>query len=356
MKLLEENYEINFSKVNFLERKTKIEHKKTIICGASKVGKSYLVYDFLSNFKNEEYLYIDFFDLRNSNIDKELSLLDDFISLKDIKVLVLENFNNECKIPNCENIILTSQKNIEYKNFKKIELFALDFEEYLLFDNKHQNITQSFNNFLKYGNLPLSINTEEHKKISKLQDIIKMNSKDDTSYEILKILIENIDEKKSIFQLFNQLKSKIKISKDRFYEECKELEDKNSIFFVGKYNQEKSLKKIYSYNYTFLGAISFSKKFKQEFANMIFLELLKEKKTIYYLDNIDFYIKEDNLAIVCIPFFNIDLNSNLLKKIIKNALELNIEKIEIITISNNQKIDNKKINIETIVFYEWALI
>ena len=88
MKLLEENYEINFSKVNFLERKTKIENKKTIICGASKVGKSYLVYDFLSKFKNEEYLYIDFFDLRNSNIDKELSLLDDFISLKDIKVLV----------------------------------------------------------------------------------------------------------------------------------------------------------------------------------------------------------------------------------------------------------------------------
>jgi predicted AAA+ superfamily ATPase len=75
----------------------------------------------------------------------------------------------------------------------------LDFEEYLLFDNKHQNITQSFNNFLKYGNLPLSVNTEEHKKISKLQDIIKMNSKDDTSYEILKILIENIDEKNQFF-------------------------------------------------------------------------------------------------------------------------------------------------------------
>lgn len=89
---------------------------------------------------------------------------------------------------------------------------------------------------------------------------------------------------------------------------------------------------------------------------MVFLELLKENKTIYYLDNIDFYIKEDNLAIVCIPFFNIDLNSNLLKKIIKTALEVDIEKIEIITISNNQKIDNKKIHIETIVFYEWALI
>ena len=92
MKLLEENYEINFSKINFFDRRIKIEHKKTIICGASKVGKSYLVFDFLSNFKNEEYLYIDFFDLRNSNINQELSLLNDFISLKNIRVLVLENF------------------------------------------------------------------------------------------------------------------------------------------------------------------------------------------------------------------------------------------------------------------------
>ena len=49
---------------------------------------------------------------------------------------------------------------------------------------------------------------------------------------------------------------------------------------------------------------------------MIFLELLKKKKTIYYLDNIDFYIKEDNLGLF-VFFFNIDLNSNLLKKIIK---------------------------------------
>lgn len=356
MKLLEENYQLNSPKINFLERKVKIENKKTIIYGASKVGKSYLIFDYLSNFKNEEQLYIDLFDLRNSSILEELGFLEEFIFSKNIKVLVLENFNFECKIPNCENIILTSQKKIAQKGFKNIELFALDFEEYLLFDNKNQNITQSFNNFLKYGNLPLSINLEEHKKILKLQEILKLASKDSTSYEITKILIENIDEKKSIFQLFNQLKSRIKISKDRFYEECKELEEKNSIFFIEKYNQERSLKKLYSYNYAFLGAISFTKRFKQEFTNMVFLELLKENKSIYYLDNIDFYIKEDNLAIVCIPFFNITLNSNLLKKIIKTALELNIEKIEIITISNNQKIDNKNIHIETIVFYEWALI
>ncbi len=355
MKLLEENYQINFSKINFLERKTKINSSKTLICGASKVGKSYLIFDFLSNFKNEEYLYIDLADLRNKNIIEELAFLEEFISKNSIKVLVLENFNFDCKIPNCENIILSSQKNITYNNFEKIDLYALDFEEYLLFDSKHQNITQSFNSFLKYGNLPLSINIEEHKKIPRLQEILKLNSKDETSYEILKILIENIDEKKSIFQLFNQLKARIKISKDRFYEECKELEERNNIFFIEKYNQEMSLKKIYTYNYAFLNAISFTKKFKQEFTNMVFLEIKKENNKIFYLENIDFYIKDENLAIVCIPFFNQTINSNLLKKVVKTALENKIEKIEIITVSNSENLSNSKIQINVISFYEWAL-
>lgn len=355
MKLLEENYQINFSKINFLERKIKIINSKTIICGPSKVGKSYLVYDFLSNFKNEDYLYIDFSDLRNKNITNELQFLDEFIKEKNIKVLILENFDHQCKIPDCTNIILTSQKNIIYENFEKINLYALDFEEYLLFDSKHQNITQSFNSFLKYGNLALSITTEEHKKLSKLQEIIKLNSKDETSFEILKILIENIDERKSIFQLYNQLKTRIKISKDRFYEECKELEEKNNIFFIEKYNQEMSLKKIYTYNYAFLNAISFTKKFKQEFTNMVFLELLKENNKIFYLENIDFYLKEENLAVVCIPFFNQLINSNILKKIVKTAIEYNINKIEIITVSNSENLSNNKIKINVISFYEWAL-
>ena len=34
--------------------------------------------------------------------------------------------------------------------FKNLIISALDFEEYLLHDNKHQNITQSFNSFLKF--------------------------------------------------------------------------------------------------------------------------------------------------------------------------------------------------------------
>ena len=354
MRSLEACYEINFSKVNFIERKIKITNSKTIISGASKTGKSYLIYDFLSSFKSKEYLYIDFSDLRN-NISEISVNLGKFIKMNEILVLVIENFDFSFELPYCENIIISTQIPTQVKGFKNLTISALDFEEYLLHDNKHQNIIQSFNSFLKFGNLSEIINYDEHKKIHRLQEIIELQCKDETQYQIFKILIENIDEKKSLFQLFNTLKSKIKISKDKFYETCKIYENNKSIYFLEKYNQEKSAKKLYCYNHSFLNAISHVKKFKNEFSNMIFLELIHKYKEIYYLDYIDFYVKSKNMAIISIPFFNKLLMNNLLKKIIKNANEFDINEINIITISNNEKIQDSKLKINIIPFYEWAL-
>jgi uncharacterized protein len=354
MRTLEACYEINFTKVNFMERKIKITESKTLISGAFKTGKSYLIYDFLSTFKPKDYLYIDFSDLRN-DANEVSKNLERFIKMNEISVLVLENFDFSFELPPCENIIISTKTPISLKGYKNIIISALDFEEYLLHDNRHQNITQSFNSFLKFGNIPELINYEDHKKINRLQEIIELQCKDETQYEIFKILIENIDEKKSLFQLFNNLKSKIKISKDKFYETCKLYENNKSIYFLQKYNQEKSVKKIYCYNHSFLNAISHVKKFKNEFSNMIFLELVNKYKDIYYLDNIDFYIKSKNIAIIPIPFFNRFLMNNALKKIIKSAHEFEINEINIISISNNEKISDPKLKINIIPFYEWAL-
>ena len=200
MKSLEACYEINFSKINFIERKIKIEDSKTIISGASKTGKSYLIYDFLSEFKAKDYIYIDLLDLRN-DIDEISQNLAKFIKMNEITVLVVENYNFQFELPSCENIIISMVKPEKIKGFKNLIIGALDFEEYLLHDSKHQNITQSFNSFLKFGNLPELINIEEYRKIQRLQEIIYLQCKDETQYEIFKILIENIDERKSLFQL-----------------------------------------------------------------------------------------------------------------------------------------------------------
>ncbi len=354
MKSLEASYELNFSKVSFLERKIKITHPKTIIYGACSVGKSYLIYDYLSLFKTDEYLYIDFKDTRNDYEEIEQNL-DSFLRKNKIKVLVLENFDFNFDLPYCDNIIISSNINKKIKGFKNIIVNPLDFEEYILHDQRHQNITNSFNNFLKFGNLPEIIPLEEHKKIHRLQEILSLQSSNNTQYEILKILIENIDEKKSLFQLFNTLKTKIKVSKDMFYDTCKKLQNDKTIYFLEKYNQQKSTKKIYCYNHAFFNAITHNKKFKNEFSNMVFLELNSKYSELYYADNIDFYIKSQNQAVVSIPFFNSILMASSLRKIIKTAKELSIKEINIITISNSEIIKDPNLKINILPFYEWAL-
>lgn len=354
MRSLEFCHEVEFTKINFIERKTRITHPKTIIQGPVKAGKSFLIFDYLANFKPEDYLYIDFDDSRN-DINEIKQNLEEYVLKNKIKVIVLENFSFDFKIPSCDSIIISTKQRRELKGFKQIFLTPLDFEEYILHDKKNQNITHSFNSFLKYGNLPQSAQTSEFKIIQNLQELLKLINPNITSQEILKILILNIDEKKSLNQLYISLKNEIKISKDKFYEECNRFENEKIIYFISKYEYVKSVKKIYLYNPAFLSAITHKKKFKNELTNIIFLELLNKYQEIYYLDYIDFYIPSKNLAIVSIPFFNSSMMQSQLKRIKKQILEYKIKELNIITVSNNEDFFYEDCEINVSPFYEWAL-
>lgn len=354
MYTLEYCHGVDLSKINFIERKIKITHPKTIVYGPMRSGKSFLIFDYLSNFEQKEYLYIDFNDIRNS-LKTIKENLENYIIKNNIKVLVLENFDFSFDIPNCDSIIISTYKEKQLPGYKTLFLTPLDFEEFLLHEIKNQTITQSFNTFLKHGNLPQCVNLPEFKIHLQLQDIIKLYTQDDTSEKILKILFENIDEKKSLNQLFLTLKQEIKISKDKFYSKCKEYEDKKIIYFIKKFNQDKATKKIYSYNSSFIDAITHRKKFKNELTNIIFQELINKKEDIFYLDNIDFYLPKNNIAICSIPFFNSMLMDSLLKKIIKVSFEYGIKEIFIITVSNSENLTKENLCITVLPFYEWAL-
>ncbi|PLY09238.1 MAG: hypothetical protein C0626_09570 [Arcobacter sp.] len=354
MKTLDSCYELEFNKINFQERKNKITHPKTIVCGPPKTGKSYLIYDYLSNFESEDYLYINLDDFRNQK-EEIIIFLDDFIKEKKIKVLVLENFDFDFEIPIMQSVLITTTNYKKLFGFKTIFVHGLDFEEFLLHDNKHQNTIASFNHFFKYGNLPEMIAIDENKKFNRLQEIIKLFCKDKTEIEVLKLLFSSIDENKSINQLFTILKKSIKISKDRFYELCKFYESNQLIFFLKKFNHEKSTKKIYAYNHSFLSSISHNKKFKNEFTNMIFLHLQKEYKNIYYLDKVDFFIEDNKSLVLSIAFFNTMLHGAIIKKIHNIIDELNITQVYIITAGNSDVLSYKKIEINILPFYEWAV-
>jgi len=354
MNTLEACYEYEFSKITFVERKLKITHPKTILMGAPKSGKSYLIYDYLSTFKNEEYLYIDLLDLKNDK-DNIKTNLKSFIQASAIKVLVIENFDFDFELPLCQSIIISTNKNDTLLGFKKLYLQALDFEEYILHDNKHQNITNSFNTFFKYGNLPEIISYDDSNKLRRTQEVLRLFCKDSTELRIMLLLFLNIDEKKSIYQLFSTLKKKMKISKDKFYETCKIYEENQIIFFIEKFNQEKAVKKLYCYNHGFMNSISHTKKFKHEFTNMLYLELHQKYKDIFYLDNVDFYIASENLFVLSIPFFNDFILNSITKKLLMSIAEYNIQDIVIVTISNSKTIFLEDLEVQILPFYEWAL-
>lgn len=354
MNILEQIYEIHFSKINFLERKISIKNKNTIIKGAPKTGKSYLVYDYLSQYEEKEYLYIDFDDYKNNLSDIEKHL-DYFIVKNKIEVLVLENYKFDLNLPKVTSTIITTKEKNTIAGFDLLFVEALDFEEFLLFDTKHQNSSYSFNSFLKFGNLPEIIEYSEMKKHNRNYEICKLYCDDKTDFEILFLLIKSASEKKSIFQLFNSLKKEIKISKDRFYKVCEEFQDNKVIYLCKKYDQPKAVKKIYIFNHALIDIVSYKKNFNNLFKNMVFLELNKRYQEIYYLDNIDFYLPSENQIILAIPFFNNLVSSSIVSKILPYIEKYNIQEIKIVTISGEQNMFISDIEAQILPFSNWVL-
>ena len=354
MSLIENIYENQIQIPNILDRKVKIDHKKIFIYGPKFSGKSYIIYNYLQKNNDKKYFIIDLIDYKNTKFD--IAMLDDFLFDNPIDILVLENYSDDFKIPdNIDEIIVSSTTYIQVDGFHPLHVMPLDFEEFIAFDNKHQSITQTFNSFLKFGNLPDILEYKDIKKSSRNQELLQLMSNHPTKTSIIYMIIKSIGQTHSMFWIFNQLKKQIKISKDFFYATITELESNHSLLLLPKYNQEKAAKKIYFYNYAFIDNVSYQKNFTHIFSNLIYLELFNKNYEIYYLDGIDFYIPELNKIIIAMPFFNTFLFTGISKKIQKAMNDIQIDRITIITISNEDRIKVNELEAKVIPFYEWAV-
>ncbi len=354
MNILEQIYDIDLPKINFFERKITIDNNYTILKGPPKSGKTYLIYDYLSNYEKGEYLYIDLYEYKN-NEQEICQFLEEFIKQKNIKALIIENYKFDFKLPKVTSIVLSTNMDKNLEGFLTLYVNNLDFEEYLLFDTKHQNLSQSFNYFLKYGNFPEIIEYPDIKKQQRNYEICSLYCMDPLKLDILFLYIRSMGEKKSVFQLFNQMKKTAKISKDRFYKTTDEFIENKVIFFIEKYKQEKAVKKLFLFNHALFDLVSYQKKFNSVFTNMIFLELHKRHNDIYYLDNIDFYIPDRSTIVLSIPFFNNLQIDNLKKSISAKIEKYGIKKIFIITISTEFNIKINDVDTDVITFYNWVL-
>jgi len=309
------------------KRKAKLNYENTIITGPKRVGKTFLVFEFLKNFKGK-YKYIDFSDYREKNFNFE-----------DVDLVIFDNFDFQTEIPPITTFII-SDKNISIEGFKKIELKGLDFEEFFAFENT-TNINSCFDKFLRLGNFPRIFN-EEYFKDEYLKETFELLP---YNKNILKFFFSHIGEKFTLYQIYQILKKEIKISKDSFYKTTNELIENRIIYEVNKFDSPKSPKKFFSYNFAFKNVLTNKKNILHKFENIIFLEL--NEKEVYYKDTLSFYLPEKEKGILVLPFADKEIAKEKLKKI------TDVKKVEIVTISNEFEIDHKKFEVEVIPFWRW---
>jgi predicted AAA+ superfamily ATPase len=356
MKLLEELYLVKIQLPrNFKKRKVSLQLANSIVAGVKNSGKTFLIYELLDNIDTQKYLYIDLLDNR-VNINKLINL-EEFIIEKNIEILIVENFNNEFSLPSNTINIITTEKKIDIVDYLNIDVYPLDFEEFISFENSTHSIKHSFNDFLKNSTFPKYINLYNHEQAMSLQRDIKLISNSILEEEIFKMLINCMGLKLSLLQIFNKLKENIKVSKDKFYEIVKDLENRGYIFFVSKYNQLRSSKKIYIIDTYLKNSISFDKNFQFNYENFVFLQLIKNKKDVFYTDYLQFFIPNENRVIIAKAFLDIDEIDIKLEKLLKYLSDLSIKYLDVVTTSDDHEtFDYKDIEVRVIPFWEWALI
>ena len=357
MTIIETLFEDPPKRARFTTRKANIESNNTIIYGVSGSGKTALVLNYLhttNTLEKKKFLYVDLNDLRlNDGIDS--NELNEFCKENNIQILAIENYINSLILPNVEQIILTSQRQISKEGFKIIRLMGLDFEEFIAFDTRFENLQESLSHYLKNGNFPELLFTHDSQHSRILQNILKMQL-NPLEMQIMIRSAQDTARKISAHQVFTKIKLQMKTSKDSFYSAFESIQKKGYIYLIEKFKQPRVAKKLFLCDFRLQSILSFKKDFNTTFANLIVLELLKLNLSITYTDEIDFYIEKEKRAVLAIPFINheqLDLRLHSLDEMIEGG---NIKKIEIVTMNREQHFNYKNIEIDIAPFTQWALI
>ena len=353
MGILEQLQTQIYSNDNFITRKAQIiDIHRLNIFGVRGSGKSSLVIDYInSNLEEDEYLYIDFDNplLLINPIDSQM--IDKFIIENQITTLILDQYKEEylSYIPEVENIIIVSRRNLKLDEYSEVELFALDYEEFIAFEKKSS--TNSLNSFLKLGTLPQIV-----KEGSIDANMIKKflsTSFTHNEQQLLTILASFNTKNITTNQIYLYAKDRFKISKYWLYKKIKEWQEEKLITLIEN-RYQKSGKKLVLFDFILPKYITTNQTFMERFDNLILLAMLKHYSSFEAIGNYE-YIVDDTIIIVA-PF---DSEEHIWKRC---YLRLNIyqkydsKNIIIVTISNQYNFTIKDIEFEGLPFSEWSIL
>ena len=354
MDILEILYTREFRKVTYNVRKLSFDAKKILLLGPRGSGKSTMIYDYLSQMQKGSFLYIDFDDFRIKDFEIK-DELPKFLKKNHIRVLVLEHFDFSFEVPTCEEVIISTSQKRTLDGFVNQTLYPLDFEEFISFDKRELNLEAIFSSYAISGSFPALVGQQKNDFIKLYQDFLNCFAKSELEMSILQLLASHQGTVVSIYSLFLELKEKMKVSKDTFYAYTKKLEDEDVLFLVEKFGKSKSGKKLYLIDFTIRSALSFEKDFIRRFENIIFLELLKRGKTIFYTDAFDFYISNEEKVILSIPFLPSNLIEDKLERLSKHFIDLEVKKVQVVTMEVEKIYEQNGITYELIPFWSFAI-
>lgn len=354
MHLLEYYYNQRPHNENFVTRKCQLPLKGDInIFGVRGAGKTSLVLDYLTLLENTTILYIDLDDPNLIfNTFSELAL-QQYIDKNNIRILVLDHYEEGflSSFPNVEQLIVLTRIVLAASQLMPIELFPLDYEEFLAFEsNAVQN--KGFNHFLRLGTLPLFAHSQ--KTNTTAMKSFFTSAFNPQEQKLLLILAQHHTKHLTTHQIYTFAKEKFKISKDWLYKTIKLFTQEKLILFIED-RYEKSGKKMLLFDFAFAKYLTIGQPFIIQFDTMIALALMKHHINVQTL-GIHGYITHDNELIIPAPFESEESLWVKSQKKFSLYKKFGIKKITIVTVTNNYEYTIEKLHFEALPFNEWSVI
>lgn len=352
--MLDALYNLSDKKTNLIDRKYQISSPFTIVKGASRTGKTSVIKQYLSTLPSAAYLYIDLSDLR-IDADMVREELTGFCRDNKIHTLVIEAYDESIPLPNVSQILLSTEEELVIEGFERLDIYNLDFEEFLAFDTRYDTLDTAFTHFLQTGSYPELYYSAQQNRPKQLQNILRL-SLNTLELQIMIHSARLLGQKVSAFQMFERLKQQQKLSKDMFYKTFYGLMEKGYLYWVEKYGHSRATKKLYTLDFNIKNALTLQKDFSHLFETLVFLEILKKGSQIYYADGIDFYIPKENRIVLTMPFSNEDVLFKKIESIEGFIIENGVLHVEVVTMSTETKLGLPYAVIEMMPFIKWAIV
>ena len=354
MELLDYFHSQHYNSEKYIPRKLHLPEKGDInLFGVRGAGKTSMILAQIEETDEEVRLYIDMEDPNLLFGTLHAITLQHYIDQNGITLLVLDHYTHGSleALPEVERLIVISRIPLDDPKLVPVELFPLDYEEFLAFESSI-SATNAFNHFLKSGTLPALARSYR----STLLPMKRFWQSRFTPGEqkLLLILAQHHTKHLTTHQIYTFAKERFKVSKDWLYKTIKAFTEEKLIFFIDDCYQ-KGGKKMIFFDFAFAKYLTTGQPFITQFDTMIALALVKHGVAFDTL-GIHGYLTKDGELIIPAPFESEE--SLWAKSQTKFSLykQHRVKKITIVTVANSYEYDIEKLHFEALPFYEWTVL